>query len=212
MSVGKRIRELRDKIGLTQAQFAEQLFRDKSSISKLENDEIKLSISMCRAITLTYNVRREWLMDGSGEMTKELQDAALIDQVVELSSRRRGVNEIQASYPIKRNIDKRKLAEDIELATRVLKSDTGYATALHMNIRSFADAVEERDRRIKLEIKQSEFEQKVGVEIETLKHEFGTLKAENLILHTENNRLKSTYEAPDGSNGDPTLLEKQVLK
>lgn len=66
MSIGKRIEQLRLDIGISQKEFAERLFKDKSLISKLESDKIELSPSMRRAICLTFNVRENWILTGEG--------------------------------------------------------------------------------------------------------------------------------------------------
>jgi len=78
MSIGKRIEQIRLDNGLSQKEFSERIFKDKSSISKLESDKIELSPSMLRAICRTFNIREEWLKTGKGEKfpdKKEYPDA-----------------------------------------------------------------------------------------------------------------------------------------
>ncbi len=67
MSIGKRIKELRKDLGLTQTEFAQNIYRDKSTISKIENEELDLSSSMRTAICKEFGVREEWILTGEGE-------------------------------------------------------------------------------------------------------------------------------------------------
>lgn len=87
-------------------------------------------------------------------------------------------------------VEKIKISEDIYLATRVLESGTGYATALHLNIRSFAEAVDEKERMAALEHNQRDFEKQVREEIQNLKNDFNSLKSENETLRMENKKLR----------------------
>lgn len=233
MSVGKRVKEIRIDNDLTQAEFAERIFRDKSSISKLESDNSTLSPAMCKAICRTFNIREEWLTDGRGEKTRELQEAALMKQTIEYATRKipRSIKQNkdgnirankQSSFadhprhpaavpypePMPGNyhhLDSVQIDDDLLMAKAVLESGTGYATSLHMNIRSFKESVDEKRKREDLEAKQNTFEQKVSAEIQNLKTNFETLQSENRVLRTENNRLKSTYEDPDVGDEHLTL-------
>jgi hypothetical protein len=87
--------------------------------------------------------------------------------------------------------------------------------AIQANLHAFKRALL-RERQFEQILKENEELKNRITKLENfyseLKDQFETLKAENLTLRTENNRLKSTYEAPDGSNGDPTYLEKQTAK
>lgn len=131
-----------------------------------------------------------WLLFGSGPKT--LADVPLTEQ------------SIQKCKTTEENIDQIKISEDLYLTTKVLESGTSYATALHLNIRSFAQAVDDKERITSVENKQREFEIKVSVEIKNLKSNFETLQGENRTLRAENNRLKATYEDPNGNNGNLT--------
>lgn len=89
------------------------------------------------------------------------------------------------------------IAEDLTLAAKVLESKTHYATALHLNIRSFAGAVNDavvlnsmKGILSQLQERFTELESKVAV-----------LQDENKTLRSEVNRLKATYESPDEGSG-----------
>ena len=66
--IGLRIKQIRNEKGLTQAAFAEKIQRDRTLISKVEAGECELSPSVQLAICNVFGVRREWLLEGKGEM------------------------------------------------------------------------------------------------------------------------------------------------
>jgi len=85
------------------------------------------------------------------------------------------------------------LGDDVRLAIEVLSSGTHYASSLHMNIRSFAAAVTDNRRLTALEQKMLDMDEKMG-----------RLINQNKALQAEVNRLKATYEDPDGGSGSLT--------
>ncbi len=176
MSVGKRIKQLRDYLNLSQEDFAQKIFRVKSTISQLENNKTPLTPSLSSVICMTFNVREAWLVEGQGSMINR-------------------VDEITVPYPdpLQGNyhqLDPVQIKDDLLMAQTVLESGTGYATSLHMNIRSFKESVDEKRKREDLEAKQREFENKVSEEIQALKNNFETLQSENRALRTENKNLR----------------------
>lgn len=199
LSIGSRIVSIRTITHLTQSKFAESLGISRPALSAIESGITKPSMPILYVIEFKYNYRHEWVLSGDGEMYKDSLAASAILSVTD-SKKSDG------------EIDKIKISEDLCLARRVLKSGTGYATALHLNIRSFADAVDEKERMTALETKQCDFEIKMSEEIKNLKSNFESLQAENRTLRTENNRLKSTYEGPNGDNGHLTTdTEKKAM-
>jgi len=92
------------------------------------------------------------------------------------------------------------LGEDVRLAIEVLSSGTHYASSLHMNIRSFAAAVTDNKRLTVLEETQRQLE----VKINSMESRMEEMIVQNKALLAEVNRLKATYEDPDGGNGSLT--------
>jgi len=87
MSEGKRIKELREKIlDINQEAFGAKIHRVKSTISQIENDKYPIEPSLRQSICHVFNVREEWLLDGTGEMFLDKQDS-------------KGVFEIIPNYP-----------------------------------------------------------------------------------------------------------------
>ena len=70
MDIGKRIKELRKVLNLTQEEFREKLGLSKSNISDLERGKVRPKDPLLRLIEQTFNVNPEWLRKGKGEMFK----------------------------------------------------------------------------------------------------------------------------------------------
>lgn len=68
MSVGSRIKELRNSLDLTQQKFADRLGIQRGAIA---NYELERNVPIDAVISLIcreFNVREAWLRDGEGEM------------------------------------------------------------------------------------------------------------------------------------------------
>lgn len=68
MSVGSRIKELRNSLDLTQQKFADRLGIQRGIIGKYEVDVSAPSDAVISLICREFNVRESWLRDGTGEM------------------------------------------------------------------------------------------------------------------------------------------------
>lgn len=68
MTQGERVKKLRKELGLTLEKFGQPLGVGKTALSRIENGVNNLTEQMALAICRTYDVRREWLVDGVGEM------------------------------------------------------------------------------------------------------------------------------------------------
>lgn len=64
----ENIRALRKALELTQTEFAAQLYVSRDVISNIELKRVEPSEMMINAICKTYDVNREWLETGEGEM------------------------------------------------------------------------------------------------------------------------------------------------
>jgi transcriptional regulator with XRE-family HTH domain len=77
----KRVVELRKKLGMIQADFAERLGVKRSTIAKIETDRNPLTEANIKRICHVFNVNEEWLRTGDGEMFQKnkphLEDEAL---------------------------------------------------------------------------------------------------------------------------------------
>ena len=71
MSLGRRIKELRETLGLTQPAFAERIGVTKRAVQEWEAGRRSPSEPVLRQIEQTFNVNPEWLREGKGEMFKK---------------------------------------------------------------------------------------------------------------------------------------------
>ncbi len=83
MTINERIRDLRrDGLGLTLEEFGARVGVSRAAMSNIENGARNVTDQMFVSICREFNVRPEWLRDGSGEMfyamTKDEQIAAFV--------------------------------------------------------------------------------------------------------------------------------------
>lgn len=74
---GERLSLIRQNEGLTMTAFAEKLNLSKSTISLAENNKQALSVRVIVDICEKFNIRREWLETGEGEMHEETKDSVM---------------------------------------------------------------------------------------------------------------------------------------
>jgi len=117
--VGGRIALIRDKSGLNQEQFAENIELSKSNISQIENHIFEPSFKSLVKIIEHYCVNPDWLLTGEGEMTRQGPEC---DTCI-----------YKVGDPLDRDP---KIAELVEMVKKVLKSGTNRAETLTVNIRS----------------------------------------------------------------------------
>ena len=73
--INARIKSLRKHLKLTQSAFGERLALKNSAISEMEKDGGIISERNITLICEKYNVSREWLTDGTGEMFSVTEDS-----------------------------------------------------------------------------------------------------------------------------------------
>ena len=66
--LNERIKMLRSELGLNQSEFGERIGVKKSVVSTLESGKTNLTTRNADLICKEFNVRREWLLEGTGEM------------------------------------------------------------------------------------------------------------------------------------------------
>ncbi|MBQ1436692.1 MAG: helix-turn-helix domain-containing protein [Ruminococcus sp.] len=76
-TIGERLALIRQNAGLTMTAFAEKLNLSKSTISLAENNKQALSVRVIVDICEKFNIRREWLETGEGEMHEETKDSVM---------------------------------------------------------------------------------------------------------------------------------------
>ena len=79
MTDGERVKEIRNKNGLTLEKFGKRLGVAKTTISRIENGVNGLTDQMCKSICREFRVNEEWLKTGEGKMeASDITDAASI--------------------------------------------------------------------------------------------------------------------------------------
>lgn len=68
MSQGERVKKIRKKLGLTMEKFGDHLGIKKGAISLIESGKNNLTDSNIKAICREFNVNRQWLTTGEGNM------------------------------------------------------------------------------------------------------------------------------------------------
>jgi transcriptional regulator with XRE-family HTH domain len=71
LSLGKRLKQIRESLKLSQQQFAEKLSIKSQSVYKVEKDLNGLSNETLINLIKNYNVNINWLLTGEGEMFKK---------------------------------------------------------------------------------------------------------------------------------------------
>ena len=74
MVQGGRVKEVRKSLGLTLEKFGEKLGVSKTAISNIEKGNRNLTEQMTKSICREFNVRENWLRNGSGEMFADFTD------------------------------------------------------------------------------------------------------------------------------------------
>ena len=98
MTIGDRIREYRKCKGMSAAAFAEKLGISGQAISQIENGKTTATERIIISICSAYQVSRDWLETGEGEM--ELlpldDDAELFAQMLKIGKDSATINSLKA--------------------------------------------------------------------------------------------------------------------
>jgi transcriptional regulator with XRE-family HTH domain len=68
MSIGKRIKYLRETMDMTQKEFGEKLGVGRDVISNIELERVPIKEYLIKLICNTYYVSEDWITMGNGEM------------------------------------------------------------------------------------------------------------------------------------------------
>jgi transcriptional regulator with XRE-family HTH domain len=69
--IGLRIKELREKLNLTQIEFSNKICIKQANLSHIENKSEKISLDIVNKIISNFNINANWLLTGKGEMLRE---------------------------------------------------------------------------------------------------------------------------------------------
>lgn len=80
--MNKRIKTLRKTLNLTLEQFGERVGVTKMTISRIENGKNNVTEQMCKSICREFNIREDWLRNGTGEMFEDLSEDEKIASIL----------------------------------------------------------------------------------------------------------------------------------
>ena len=80
--MNERVKELRDALGISAEKFGARVGVTRSAISRIENGTVNVTSQMVVSICREFNVREEWLRDGTGEMFNELSQDEEVAYIV----------------------------------------------------------------------------------------------------------------------------------
>ena len=79
----ERIRAVRKKLGLNQANFAKQIGLTQTSLSMLEVGDNSITEKNVKLICVTFNVNEHWLRTGEGQMFNSSPYAKEVGDIME---------------------------------------------------------------------------------------------------------------------------------
>lgn len=85
---GKRLKILRNKVGITQKDFGVKLAMGWNKIKDMEIGRVKITPEIARLISCVFNTNENWLLTGKGNMEekkpeKELKLDSVTDKILE---------------------------------------------------------------------------------------------------------------------------------
>ena len=95
--IGRRIKEIRKTMQLTQQDFAEGIKISKAHVSAMERNSRTIQDRIIRMICFTYGVNEKWIITGKGKMFEEGRDFRL----EELVSSFKKLDELLQDYVLK---------------------------------------------------------------------------------------------------------------
>lgn len=82
MTINERIRELREQLKISQTEFAERLGSGRGIIKNIEEGRTVPKPQLLDLISRVYNVNRDWLETGEGEMFADMSRTEKIGRFV----------------------------------------------------------------------------------------------------------------------------------
>lgn len=86
MTIGSRIKQIRKYLNLTQQKFADELGLKQNTVATYEMNKTVPSDRTVMDICLKFNINKQWLLTGEGEMKKKVSEdeelASLFSQLL----------------------------------------------------------------------------------------------------------------------------------
>lgn len=82
MTIGERIKAVRDKLDITQEDFAQKIGTKRNTVTNYEAGRREPMESTIKSICREFNVNYDWLKDGEGEMFDAVPET-LVDELAQ---------------------------------------------------------------------------------------------------------------------------------
>jgi len=103
MTIGKRIKECRVKMGMTQEELAERLYIPKSTLSAYERDVVDMKMSAIQQIAKELHTTAGYLIEGEKmEIENEIMQAVMMLQEMPEGLRKVAVEQMKVLLKINR--------------------------------------------------------------------------------------------------------------
>lgn len=184
---GKRLKELRLYLRLTQDEFGEKIGLKWSQVKDRESGIVKISPSEAKIINHVYGISYEWLLTGHGSMTTgvSIGEQQLPYQPSITAPTAPDITTLPHLPPIS-------ITEDLLSKTaNIIDSQTPFASALKSNIEAFS-------RGLSLERDLAAYRAMLNQHTTTIEHQNKIIEEQNIRLNTFEERLKSMEEKKAG--------------
>jgi transcriptional regulator with XRE-family HTH domain len=114
MTVEERLKAVRHTLDLSQKVFAKGIFISTSHLACLETGRRRIKDTILDSISKAYNVNREWLKSGKGEMFDAEPPDSKLEELIDIYKRLNGYFQAYILDHIKRleALQKREISEN----------------------------------------------------------------------------------------------------
>ena len=82
--VNQRIKQVRTFLNITQTDFSQQIFSSQSTLGEIETGVRKVNDRIIQLISTQFNVNKNWLKTGEGDMFETEKPDIRVDHLIEL--------------------------------------------------------------------------------------------------------------------------------
>lgn len=189
--IAKRLSMVLEESGLSLYAFSQKMGIAKATLVSYRDGLTSPSLAFIERVCNEFLINPQWLLLGTGPMKAS------------------GCTEVFTPIPEQEESEQEvagiNVREDLNIAAKVLVSDTPYAVALHLNIRSFGDALQQRDdmKAMKETLRDhSRTIMRLQEEAETIKQERQEEKKEAASMRKEVEELKAQLARLLSTGGD----------
>ena len=87
MAINERLRAVRQSLNVSQKIFAKNIFVSASHYACMESGHRKIKDTILDSISKVYNVNKEWLLSGKGDMFETAPPDLKLEELIEIFKR-----------------------------------------------------------------------------------------------------------------------------